>query len=59
MRPMLASAAVAVLLWTAPALAQETETAPPTAPVAAAPSPEAASAGPTAAKTSAPRSSAS
>ncbi|HSF39957.1 MAG TPA: nuclear transport factor 2 family protein [Thermoanaerobaculia bacterium] len=41
MRPMLA-AAVAVLLWTAPALAQETETAsPPTAPAAAAPSPEA------------------
>lgn len=41
MRPMLASAAVAVLLWTAPALAQETETTPPTTPVAAAPSPEA------------------
>lgn len=41
MKPMLA-AAVAVLLWTAPARAQEPEaTAPPAAPVAAAPSPEA------------------
>ncbi|HSF39953.1 MAG TPA: nuclear transport factor 2 family protein [Thermoanaerobaculia bacterium] len=41
MRPMLACAAAAVLLWTAPALAQEPENAPPAAPAAAAPSPEA------------------
>ena len=41
MKPMLA-AAVAVLLWTAPSLAQEPEAAaPPAAPVATAPSPEA------------------